>query len=135
MATHRRPRRLRNAALAVAAAGVLHFGLSLVAWAVFYVIAYRNGWHGALTITYAARHVVPAVLLLAVFLWAFVAALRVRRLAAPLVPAGVVVSLAVFAADARGEPQFQRVWFDEPNACSNRESFYCTWWWWRPTRH
>ena len=114
---------------------MLHFALSLVAWAFFYVIGYRNGWHEALTFTYAARHVIPAVLMLAVFLWAFVAAVRGRRRAAPLVLAGVVVSLAVFAADARGEPQFQRVWFDEPNACSNSESFYCTWWWWRPTRH
>ena len=131
----RRARLIRNAALALAIAGVLHFVLSLVMWGFFYVGSYRNGWRNVLTVHYGLRHMSPAIVLLGLFASSSWAALRRRRFAPPLLVCTVLLSVGVFAVEARGDPQFQRVWFDEPTACSNRQSYYCTWWWWQPTRH
>jgi hypothetical protein len=115
--------------------GSLHFALSLLVWGFFYVGSYRNGWRHVLTVTYGIRHLSPAIILGVLFAWAAWAAFRRRRYAVPLLICSVLLSVGAFAAEARGDPQFQRVWFDEPTACSNRESYYCTWWWWQPTRH
>jgi hypothetical protein len=119
----------------LAVVGVLHFVLSLVVWGFFYVGSYRNGWRDSLTVAYGARHLSPAIVLLGLFTWASWAAFRRRRFAIPLLACSVLLSLGVFAVEVRGDPQFQRVWFDNPMTCSNRQSYYCTWWWWQPTRH
>ena len=121
--------------LAVCLSGLLHFLLSLVVWGFFYYGAHRNGWGAVLTLAYGLRHAGPAILLTVLFVIASRAALRARRSAAPLLVLGIIASTVTFAVDVRGDPQFQRVWFDNPYECSNRQSFYCTWWWWQPTRH
>ena len=133
--TVRRAQILRNLALVVAIAGVLHFVLSLVTWGGFYVVSYRSGWRNVLTFAYGARHLSPAVALLGLFAWSSWATLRRRRFAMPLLAGAVLLAVGAFTVEARGDPQFQRVWFDQAMACSNRQSFYCTWWWWQPTRH
>jgi hypothetical protein len=133
--TDRWKRHSGNAALVLAIVGVLHFVLSLVVWGSFYVGSYRNGWRNVLTVPYGARHLSPVIVLLGLFAWSTWATFRRRRLALPLLACTVLLSVGAFAVEARGDPQFQRVWFNEPTACSNRQSYYCTWWWWQPTRH
>lgn len=128
----RRAGLIRTFALALAGAGVLHFVFSLVVWGFFYVGSYRNGWQGALTAAYGLVHLSPPVVLLGLFAWALVAIRRRRRSAVPLLVCCVVLSLGAFAVEVRGDPQLQRVWFEEDRACSSRQNFYCTWWWWRP---
>lgn len=131
----RRARLVRNVVLVLAVAGVLHFVLSLVSWCLFYVISYRVGWRHVQNITYGVCHLSPAIILLGLFAWTSIASLRRRRFTIPLLACSVLLSLGVFAVEVRGEPQFQRVWIDGPMACTNRQSYFCTWWWWRPSRH
>jgi hypothetical protein len=132
---YRRSRLIRNVAIALSIAGVVHFIASICMWALFYVASYRNGWHNVLTIDYGVRHLSPAIALLVLFSWSSWATLRRYRLSAPLLACSVLFSIAVFSVEARGDPQFQRVWFDDEFSCSNRQSYYCTWWWWQPRRH
>ena len=131
----RRANVTRALALVLASAGVLHFVASLFLWGCFYVGSYRNGWKRIFTVGYTAAHLVPALGLMGLFAWAAVAPLRRRRGAVALVALALLAAAITFAVEARGEPQFYRVWFDDPLSCSNRESVYCTWWWWRPRRH
>jgi hypothetical protein len=106
-----------------------------VAWGFFYVASYRNGWRNVLTVSYGAEHLLPAIAMLGLFTWTSIAILCRRRFAPLLVLCSIVLSAGVFALEVRGDPQFQRVWFDDATSCSNRQSYYCTWWWWQPTRH
>ena len=126
---------VRRIALGIAVLGTLHFGVSLVAWGLFYFGSYRQGRSDVLAVGYGVRHLSSAVVFLAVFLVATATVVRRRRWATVLLAGGVVGSVVMFAVEVRGEPQFQRVWFDEASACSNRQSFFCTWWLWHPTRH
>jgi len=126
---------LRYAIALVALVGVVHFIGSLIAWGFFYVGSYRNRWSNVLTWAYGTFHLLPAMILFGAFAASLNAACRCRRYAVPVLLGAVLLSIAMFIFEIRGEPQLQRVWFDEPFACSNRKSFYCTWWWWQPTRH
>lgn len=129
-------RLIRNVALGLAIVGILHFVVSLVTWGFFLVGSYRHGWQNVLKLGYGVQHLSPPIVLLGLFAWSSWTAFRRRRFALPLLVCTVLLSVGVFAVEVRGEPQFQRVWFDKPtDACSNRQSYYCTWWWWQPTRH
>ena len=131
----RRARIGRSLALFFAAFGVLHFAGSLAAWGLFYVGSYRQGWNHVFRLSYAIAHVLPALILLGLFTWACVATWRRHRLALPLVTVAIAFALVVFTIEVRGQPQFERVWVDDPTSCTNRQAHYCTWYWYQPTRH
>lgn len=123
----------RRLALCVGMAGISHFAISLLAWGFFYVGSYRNHWKEVFTPGYMARHLLPVLVLLGMFILASVAFWRRRRGGAFVLGASMLLSLCAFVVDVRGEPQLQRIWFEEPTrACSSRQNFYCTWWWWQP---
>ena len=126
---------VRQIALGIAVLGILHFVVSLIAWGLFYYGSYRQGWTRMFAVGYGVRHLSSAVVLLSLFLIATAALVRRRPWATVLLGVVILASVATFAVEVRGDPQFQRVWFDDPTACSNRQSYYCTWWFWQPTRH
>jgi hypothetical protein len=118
----------------LALAGVFHFVVALIVWGFFYVACHRNGWQNSLTFAYGARHLSSAFALLGLFTWASIASMHRRRYATPLLAATVFLSVGIFAIEVRGDPQFERIWIDNPVTCTNHQKYFCTWWWWQPTR-
>lgn len=106
--------------------------LSLVMWVFFYYAAWQNGWKRSLTFSYGLLHFLPALVLLALFIWSMLAVWKQKRLAPFVLVASVLLSVIAFTVESHGEPQFQRVWFENERACSSRQNYYCTWWWWQP---
>jgi len=115
----------------IAALGAVHFSISLIAWTIAYVVAYREGELRVFSAAHFLTGTVPAVLLFATFSIGLWRTWTHRKKATWIIGMSLLLAASCLWYDASfGEPQWQRVWFEEGRVCSSRENHYCTWWWW-----